>query len=68
MNTESDHQCSTRQGITPDAIMLDYAEHLKYELGRDRYTSTKNNRYIALSRTIRDRLIDRWIETQQAHQ
>ncbi len=66
-NTESDHQSSTRQGTTPESIQLDYAEQLKYELARDRYTSTKNNRYIALSRAIRDRLIDRWIETQQAH-
>ncbi|MCC8165309.1 MAG: glycogen/starch/alpha-glucan phosphorylase [Planctomycetes bacterium] len=66
-NTESDHQSSTRQGTTPESIQLDYAEQLKYDLARDRYTSTKNNRYIALSRAIRDRLIDRWIETQQAH-
>ncbi len=69
MNTrrmQDDHQ-STRQGTTPETIQQDFAEHLKYELGRDRYTATKNNRYIALSRTIRDRLIDRWIETQQAH-
>lgn len=66
-NLENDHQSSTRQGTTPESIQLDYAEQLKYELARDRYTSTKNNRYIALSRAIRDRLIDRWIETQQAH-
>ncbi len=66
-NDASDNHSNTRQGITPESIQLDYAEHLKYELARDRYTSTKNNRYIALSRTIRDRLIDRWIETQQAH-
>ncbi len=64
---DTDHQHSTRQGTTPESIQLDYAEQLKYELARDRYTSTKNNRYIALSRAIRDRLIDRWIETQQAH-
>ncbi|MDR3210842.1 MAG: glycogen/starch/alpha-glucan phosphorylase [Planctomycetota bacterium] len=56
-----------RQGGDANAIQVDYAEHLKYELARDRYTSTKNDRYIALARTIRDRLIDRWIETQQAH-
>ncbi len=64
---DSDNPSSTRQGTSPEAIQLDYAEQLKYELARDRYTSTKNNRYIALSRAIRDRLIDRWIETQQSH-
>ncbi len=63
----NDQTFSARQGTTPEAIKLDYAEQLKYELARDRYTATTNNRYIALSRAIRDRLIDRWIETQQAH-
>ncbi|MDR2390686.1 MAG: glycogen/starch/alpha-glucan phosphorylase [Planctomycetota bacterium] len=58
---------SARQGTTPEAIQVGYAEHLKYELARDRYTSTRHNRYIALSRAVRDRLIDRWIETQQTH-
>lgn len=67
MNFDCEHRSNARQGTTPEDIQLDYAEQLKYELGRDRYTSTKNNRYIALSRAIRDRLIDRWIETQQAH-
>ncbi len=68
MTTEpTGHENDTRQGTTPASIQEDYAEHLKYELGRDRFTSTKNNRYIALARTIRDRLIGRWIETQQAH-
>ncbi|MDR1535101.1 MAG: glycogen/starch/alpha-glucan phosphorylase [Planctomycetota bacterium] len=67
MSPDTDRQTNPRQGTTPEAIQLGYAEHLKYELARDRYTSTRNNRYIALSRAIRDRLIDRWIETQQAH-
>ncbi len=67
MNSEPDFVSNTRQGTTPESIQLDYAEQLKYELARDRYTATKNNRYLALSRAIRDRLIDRWIETQQAH-
>ncbi|MDR0363145.1 MAG: glycogen/starch/alpha-glucan phosphorylase [Planctomycetota bacterium] len=57
----------TRQGTDPQGIQLDYAEHLKYDLARDRYTSTKHNRFVALARAVRDRLIDRWIETQQAH-
>ena len=67
MDIEYENPNSARQGTTPEAIQIGYAEQLKYELARDRYTSTKNNRYIALSRAIRDRLIDRWIETQQAH-
>ncbi len=61
------HEFSTRQGRDPKSIQMDYAEHIKYELARDRYTVTKHNRYIALAKAIRDRLIDRWFETQQAH-
>lgn len=66
-NAQLHLESKTRQGTDPASIQNDYAEHLKYELGRDRYTATKHNRYVALSRAIRDRLIDRWIDTQQAH-
>ena len=58
---------SSRQGTDVRSIKTGYAEHLKYDLARDRYSSTRHNRYIALASTIRDRLIDRWTETQQSH-
>jgi starch phosphorylase len=56
-----------RQGHDPESIAWGFAEHLKYSLGVDRFTVKQHDRYTALAMTIRDRLIERWIETQQTH-
>lgn len=48
-----------------DAIQRSFARHMKYSLAKDRYSATSWDRYVALSLTIRDLLIERWIETQQ---
>jgi starch phosphorylase len=54
-------------GTDPASIQADFVRHLKLTLGRDRYTATLHDRYLALALAIRDRLIDRWIRTQQTH-
>ncbi|MCY3023256.1 MAG: glycogen/starch/alpha-glucan phosphorylase [Planctomycetota bacterium] len=54
-------------GSDAESLKRGFAHHLKYELARDHFTATQHDRYVALARTIRDRLIERWIETQQAH-
>ena len=56
-----------RQGRDPDSIKYGFAEHLKYSLAKDRFTATTHDRYMALALAIRDRIVERWIETQQAH-
>ncbi len=55
------------QGNDPESIAWGFAGHLKYTLSKDRYTSTQHDRYVALAMTVRDRLIERWIKTQQKH-
>jgi len=54
-------------GFDDDVVKRGYAHHLKYDLARDRFTATQHDRYLALAHTIRDRLVERWIETQQTH-
>jgi starch phosphorylase len=54
-------------GLDPASIRHDFEQHLKRTLARDQYTATQHDRYLALALTVRDRLIERWIETQQAH-
>jgi glycogen phosphorylase len=39
----------------------------EYELAKDKYTATLNDDYLSLSLMIRDRVIERWIYTQQQH-
>lgn len=52
----------------PDAgLIADIKRHLTLTLGRDRFSTTPWNVYEALSMTIRDQLIDRWINTQQQY-
>lgn len=56
-----------RHGHDSESIKWDFAEHLKYTLGCDRYSATDRDRYYSLALTVRDRLIHQWIETQQTH-
>jgi len=58
---------NSRSGKSSESIKQGFLEHLKYTLGVDEYTTTNHDRFMALSYTIRDRLINQWIKTQQTH-
>ncbi len=60
-------QILSREGHDAEAIKWGFAEHLKYDIAVDRYSATARDRYMALAGAVRDRLINRWIETQQTH-
>jgi starch phosphorylase len=53
--------------MTPAGLRKHFERHLRRTLAKDRYSATDHDRYYALALTVRDRLIDRWIATQQAH-
>jgi glycogen phosphorylase len=55
------------KGMSADAIELGLANHLQYSLAKDQYTATRNDLYLALALSVRDRLVERWIRTQQAY-
>ncbi len=57
----------TRQGHDAESIAWGYAEHLKFTLGVDRYSSSNFDRYMALALAVKDRLINQWMKTQQTH-
>lgn len=44
-----------------------FAEHLEFDLVRDKITATPEDAYHSLSMSIRDRLVRRWIRTQQRY-
>jgi starch phosphorylase len=51
-----------------DPLMLtikSFLEHLEYTLGKDKYTATQADFFNALAYTVRDRLVERWLDTQQ---
>ncbi|MCF7940921.1 MAG: glycogen/starch/alpha-glucan phosphorylase [Spirochaetia bacterium] len=56
-----------RMGNEVESIKWDYAEHLKYSIGSDRYSATDHDRFMALAYTVRDRIMHQWTHTLQTH-
>lgn len=55
------------KGMDLKAIELSFANHLEYSLSKDQYTATPHDLYYALALAARDRLVERWIRTQQMY-
>jgi glycogen phosphorylase len=49
------------------AILHSFTNHLLYSLAKDQYSATVRDRFMSLALTVRDRLIERWIATQQRY-
>jgi starch phosphorylase len=56
-----------RKGLDSQSIQLSFASHLQYSLSKDQYTATNRDLYLSLALAARDRLIERWIKTQQKY-
>jgi starch phosphorylase len=56
-----------KKGMDAKGIQLSFASHLQYSLSKDQYTATRRDLYQSLALTARDRLIERWILTQQMY-
>jgi starch phosphorylase len=50
-----------------DSLKNSFINHLEYSCGKDEYSSTKNDLYISLALAVRDRIMERWILTQQSY-
>ena len=49
------------------SISNQFAEHLEFILVRDKITAAPDDAYFALSLSVRDRLVRRWLRTQQQY-
>ncbi len=56
-----------RRRFDTRAFLQDFANHLRRSLAKDRYSATAHDRYLALAYAVRDRITDRWIETQETY-
>jgi starch phosphorylase len=54
-------------GMDVDSLIKSYHFHLSCTLAKDQYTATNQDRYHALALAVRDRLVGRWINTQQQY-
>jgi starch phosphorylase len=55
------------KGMDAKSIQLSFANHLEYSLSKDQYTATLRDLYHSLALAARDRLVERWIKTQQKY-
>jgi glycogen phosphorylase len=49
------------------SLQNDFVKHLEYSLAKDKFSATQRDFLKAICYTIRDRLFERWIETQQTY-
>ena len=53
--------------MTAQGLKLSFQVNREYNLAKDQYTATQYDNFLALSIAIRDRLVERWIVTQQGY-
>ena len=53
--------------MTVEGLQTSFQVNREYTLAKDQYTATTKDDYLALAIAIRDRVVERWIETQQKY-
>ena len=54
-------------GNDSESIKTSFKNHLKHSMVKDKFASTEHDCYYSLALTIRDRLANKWIKTQQSY-
>jgi len=55
------------KGMDAEELVHSVVNHLEYSQGKDEYSATPLDYYKSLVYTVRDRLFERWIDTQQTY-
>jgi glycogen phosphorylase len=55
------------KGMDEDSLQECFVNHLEFSQAKDEYSATQHDRYVSAALTVRDRLIERWIATQQTY-
>ena len=55
------------KGMNAEHIRLGFLNNLEYNLAKDKFSITAYDKFLSLSYTVRDRLIERWITTRQQY-
>lgn len=50
-----------------ESLKSSFLKHLTFSVSKDVYSATSHDYYYSAALTVRDRLVDRWIKTQQAY-
>jgi glycogen phosphorylase len=54
-------------GTDVQALKESFVHNLEFALAKDEFSATERDKFNSLALTVRDRLIERWIETQQTY-
>jgi len=54
-------------GMDSESLKKSFLHHMEYSLGKDEYSATTQDSYSSIALATRDRLIERWITTQQTY-
>ncbi len=55
------------KGMTKDDLVNSFRHNRQYTLSKDQYSATINDNYNSLALAIRDRIVERWVATQQRY-
>ncbi|HTP24540.1 MAG TPA: glycogen/starch/alpha-glucan phosphorylase, partial [Anaeromyxobacteraceae bacterium] len=58
---------NARTATDVDSLRRSFIDHLQFSRGKDEHSETSLDRFFALAYSVRDRLMRRWIQTQQAY-
>ncbi|HUK65307.1 MAG TPA: glycogen/starch/alpha-glucan phosphorylase [Anaeromyxobacteraceae bacterium] len=56
-----------RTATDVESLRRSFLDHLQFSRGKDEHSATALDRFFALAHSVRDRLMRRWIQTQQAY-
>ena len=56
-----------KEDIRSFSLTNQFAEHLEFILVKDKFTVTEEDAYFSLSMSVRDRMVRRWLRTQQKY-
>ncbi len=57
----------TRQGTDKESLKSSFLDHVTFSLAKDKYSATMRDYYLSLALAVRDRLVERWVKTQQKY-
>jgi starch phosphorylase len=58
---------NARSASDGDSLKRAFADHLHYSQAKDEHSATALDRFFAVAYAVRDRMMRRWIQTQQAY-
>ena len=56
-----------RTGLSPETLRRAFTDHLTFSRAKTEQSATTRDRFLALALAVRDRLVQRWIVTQQTY-